>query len=103
MRSTSARRARASRKAELQERAGRFIEASGGHLEEAQFTGSPELEADGTVAIQLSLTIDNKGLRDLLYAIETATPLFTATDLSAKPIGAQNVSPPDRLACCTST
>ncbi len=79
-------------RAELQERAVRFVEASGGHLEEAQFTGSPEQEAEGTVAIQLSLTIDNKGLRDLLYAIETATPLFTATDLSAKPIGAQNVS-----------
>ena len=79
-------------RAELQDRAGRFVEAAGGHLEEAQFTGSPEQEADGTVAIQLSLTIDNKGLRDLLYAIETATPLFDATDLSAKPIGARNNS-----------
>ena len=79
-------------RAELQERAGRFVEASGGHLEEAQFTGSPEQEADGTVAIQLSLTIDNKGLRDLLYTIETATPLIDATDLSARPIGAQNNS-----------
>ena len=79
-------------RAELQERAGRFVEASGGHLEEAQFTASPEQEADGTVAIQLSLTIDNKGLRDLLYAVETASPLLEATDLSAKPIDAQNNS-----------
>ncbi len=76
-------------RAELQERAGRFVEAAGGHLEEAQFTGTPEQEADGTVAIQLSLTIDNGGLRDLLYAIETATPLLDATDLSTKPIGTQ--------------
>lgn len=77
-------------RAELQERVGHFVEAAGGHLEEAQFTSTPEQEADGTVAIQLSLTIDNGGLRDLLYAIETATPLLDATDLSAKPIGAQN-------------
>ena len=77
-------------RAELQERAGRFVEAAGGHLEEAQFTSTPEQEADGTVEIQLSLTIDNAGLRDLLYAIETATPLLDATDLSAKPISAQN-------------
>ena len=77
-------------RAELQERVGRFVEAAGGHLEEAQFTSTPEGEAEGTVAIQLSLTIDNKGLRDLLYAIETATPLLDATDLSARPIGAQN-------------
>ena len=77
-------------RAELQERAGRFVEAAGGHLEEAQFTSTPEQEADGTVAIQLSLSIGNAGLRDLLYAVETATPLLDATDLSAKPIGAQN-------------
>ena len=77
-------------RAELQERAGRFVQAAGGHLEEAQFIGTPEGEAEGTVAIQLSLTIDNAGLRDLLYAIETATPLLDATDLSARPIGAQN-------------
>ena len=77
-------------RAELQERAGRFVEAAGGHLEEAQFTSTPEQEADGTVAIQLSLTIDNGGLRDLLYAVETATPLLDATDLSAKPIDAQS-------------
>ncbi len=79
-------------RAELQERAGRSVEAAGGHLEEAQFTSTPEQEAEGTVAIQLSLSIDNAGLRDLLYAIETATPLLDATDLSAKPIDAQNSS-----------
>ena len=77
-------------RAELQERAGRFVEAAGGHLEEAQFTSTPEQEADGTVAIQLSLTIDNSGLRDLLYAMETATPLLEATDLNAKPSGARD-------------
>ncbi len=76
-------------RAELQERAGRFVEAAGGHLEEAQFTSTPEQEAEGTVAIQLSLTIDNNGLRDLLYAIETATPLLAATELSARPNNAQ--------------
>ena len=76
-------------RAELQERAGHFVEAAGGHLEEAQFTSTPEQEADGIVAIQLSLTIDNNGLRDLLYAVETAAPLLEATDLTAKPINAQ--------------
>lgn len=77
-------------RAELQDRAGHLVEAAGGHLEEAQFTSTPEQEADGTVAIQLSLTIGNEGLRDLLYAIETATPLLEATDLSAKPNNAQS-------------
>lgn len=77
-------------RAELQERAGHFIQAAGGHLEEAQFTSTPEQEGDGTVAIQLSLTIDNAGLRDLLYAIETATPLLDATDLGAKPVASDS-------------
>ncbi len=76
-------------RAELQERTDRFVKAAGGHLEEAQFTSSPEQEAEGSVAIQLSLTIDNSGLRDLLYAVETATPLLEATDLSARPANAQ--------------
>ena len=76
-------------RAELQERTDRFVKEAGGHLEEAQFTSTPEQEADGSVAIQLSLTIDNTGLRDLLYAVETATPLLEATDLSARPAGSQ--------------
>lgn len=74
-------------RAELQERTDRFVKEAGGHLEEAQFTSTPEQEAEGSVAIQLSLTIDNSGLRDLLYAVETATPLLEATDLSARPAG----------------
>ena len=76
-------------RAELQERTGRLGEGAGGHLEEAQFTSSPEQENDGTVAIQLSLAIGNDALRDLLYAIETGTPLLDVTDLSAKPNNAE--------------
>lgn len=76
-------------RADLQERASRFVDKAGGHLEEAQFTSGADAEADGTVALQLSLRISNDGLRDLLYAIETATPLLEATDLSVKPNNAQ--------------
>lgn len=76
-------------RADLQERASRFVGKAGGHLEEAQFTSGVDQEADGTVALQLSLRIGNDGLRDLLYAIETATPLLEATDLSVKPNNAQ--------------
>ncbi len=76
-------------RAELQERAGRFVEASFGHLEEAQFTSTPEQEAGGAVSIQISFTIDNGGLRDLLYAVETATPLLDVSELQVKPVGAQ--------------
>ena len=79
-------------RAELQERAGRYVEAAGGHLEEAQFTGSPEREADGAVAIEISFTITNGGLRDLLYAVETATPLLDVTGLTVRPAGEQTAS-----------
>ena len=72
-------------RAALQERAGHFVEVAGGRLEEAQFTSTAEQEAEGIVAIQLSFTIGNEGLRDLLYAIETATPLLEIVELSAKP------------------
>ncbi len=76
-------------RAELQERTAHFVEAAGGHLEEAQFTSSPEQEVGGTVALQISFTIDNNGLRDVLYAVETATPLLDVIELQVKPIDAQ--------------
>ena len=76
-------------RAELQERAAHLVEVAGGHLEEAQFPGSPEQEVGGTVAIQISFTIDNNGLRDLLYAVETATPLLNVVELQVKPVDAQ--------------
>ena len=78
-------------RAELQERAAHFVEAAGGHLEEAQFTDSPEQEVEGAVAIQVSFTIDNNGLRDLLYAVETATPLLDVIELQVKPVNAQTI------------
>ena len=79
-------------RAELEERATRFVETAGGHLEEAQFTDSPEQEVGGTVAMQLSFTIDNNGLRDLLYAVETATPLLNVSELQVRPVDAQTAA-----------
>lgn len=70
-------------RAEIQERATKLVAEAGGHIAEVQLTATPEQEADGTVAIQLSLDIDNKGLLDLLYATETGLPLLDVTDLSA--------------------
>lgn len=69
-------------RAEVQERATTLVARAGGHLEEAQFVGTPEQEADGQVAIQLILQIDNKGLFDLLYDTETGLPLLDVTDLT---------------------
>lgn len=84
--STSASLARS----ELQETATRLATAAGGQLVEAQFTSTPEQEADGTVAIQLDLDIANKGLFDLLWAVESRLPVLEVTDLSARRNGDQN-------------
>jgi len=77
-------------RAELQERTTQLVAAAGGHLAEAQFTSTPEQEADGTVAIQLSLAIDNKALFELLWSIESRVPLIDVTDLSARQSDAQS-------------
>lgn len=69
-------------RAEIQERATKLVADAGGRLAEVQLTATPEQEAEGTVAIQLSLDIDNKGLLDLLYTVETGLPLLDVSDLS---------------------
>ena len=76
--STSASLARA----ELQDRAIKLVARTGGTLAEAQIVSTPEQENDGAVAIQLTLTIGNEGLRDLLYGVEAGLPLLDVTDLS---------------------
>lgn len=77
-------------RAEIQDKASRLVDGAGGHLVEAQFTSTPEQEEDGTVAVQLTLDIENKGLFNLLYAVETALPLLDATDLNAHKANSQN-------------
>ena len=47
------------------------------------FVRTPEQEADGTVAIQLSLDIGNKALFDLLWSVESGVPLLDVTELDA--------------------
>jgi hypothetical protein len=69
-------------RAEIQEKATALVAQSGGRLAETQLVGTPEDEAAGLVAIQLTLAIDNKGLLDLLYQIETGLPLLEVTDLN---------------------
>lgn len=81
-------------RAEIQARASKLVDAAGGHFAEAQVTGTPEQEADGTVAIQLALDIDNKGLLDLLYALEAGLPLLDVTDLSARTTNGQTDEQP---------
>lgn len=78
--STSASLARS----EIQDTAARLVEAAGGRLAEVQFTSTPEQEADGTVALQLSLEIENKGLLELLWTTESRLPLLDVTDLSTR-------------------
>lgn len=71
-------------RAELQAKLEAAVTAAGGRLVEAQFTGSGDAEAAGTIAIQLTLDIGNKGLLDLLYALETTLPLLQPTALVAR-------------------
>ena len=71
-------------RAEIQDRAAKLVEQAGGRLAEVQLTATPEQEAEGAVAIQLTLDIDNKGLLDLLYAVETGVPLLDVTALSVQ-------------------
>ena len=78
--STSASLARS----EIQDVATRLVDAAGGRLAEVQFTSTPEQEADGTVALQLSLEIENKGLFQLLWTTESQLPLLEVTDMSAR-------------------
>ena len=83
--STSASLARA----DVQALATRLVGEAGGRVVETQLVETPEQDADGTVAIEVSLEIDNKGLRDLLYAVESGLPLLTVSDLSVQPASAQ--------------
>ena len=83
--STSASLARA----DVQALATRLVGEAGGRVVETQLVETPEQDADGTVAIEVSLDIDNKGLRDLLYAVESGLPLLTVSDLSVQPASAQ--------------
>jgi general secretion pathway protein M len=71
-------------RAELQARTGKIVTAAGGRLSEAQFTGTSDQEANGTLAIQLALSIENKGLRDLLYDLEAGLPLMTVASLNVR-------------------
>ena len=57
---------------------------AGGRVAEVQLVETPEQEADGTVAIEVALDVDNKGLRDLLYAVESGLPLLTVSDLNVQ-------------------
>ena len=83
--STSASLARA----DIQALTTRLVGEAGGRVVETQLTETPEQDADGTVSIEVSLDIDNKGLRDLLYAAESGLPLLTISDLSVQPASAQ--------------
>lgn len=76
-------------RAEIQALATKLVGEAGGRVSEVQLVETPEQDADGTVAIEVALDIDNKGLRDLLYAIEAGLPLMTVSDLTATHAGTQ--------------
>ena len=69
-------------RAEIQDRATKLALRAGGAVVETQIIGTPEQEADGTIAVRMTLTIDNGGLRDLLYETETGLPLLEVSDLA---------------------
>lgn len=68
--------------AELQDRARKLVMQAGGRIAEVQGVGAPDQDVAGEVTIRLALAIDNNGLRDLLYGIETSLPLLDVTDLN---------------------
>lgn len=76
-------------RADIQALATRLVDEAGGRVVETQLVETSEQDADGTVAIEVSLEIDNKGLRDLLYAVESGLPLLSVSDLSIQPAAAQ--------------
>lgn len=76
-------------RAEIQALATKLVGEAGGRVAEVQLVETPEQEADGTVALEVALDIDNKGLRDLLWAIEAGLPLMTVSDLTATQAGTQ--------------
>ena len=69
-------------RAEIQDRATKLVLQAGGAVVETQIVGLPEQEADGTIAVQVTMMIDNRGLRDLLYETETGLPLLDIGDLA---------------------
>lgn len=75
-------------RAEIQERTTALVDRAGGRILETQPTGTAEEEADGNVAIQVTLDIDNKGLFDLLYSIESGLPLMTLSSLNVRKMDA---------------
>lgn len=70
--------------AELQTLATDLVRQAGGRLNEVQPNDAPDQKSDHAVSLMLSLDIDNAGLLDLVYAIETALPLIDVTDLNIR-------------------
>jgi hypothetical protein len=67
--------------AEIQQTITNLVTQAGGNLVETQHTGTLGDGRADTVAIKATLVIDNKGLLDLLYQIETGLPLLQITEL----------------------
>lgn len=70
--------------AELQTRATDLVRDAGGRLNEVQATDVSNQKSDTAVSLLLSLDIDNAGLLDLVYAVETGLPLMDVTDLNIR-------------------
>ncbi len=76
-------------RAEIQKLTGKLVADAGGRVAEVQPVETPEQEADGVVAVEVGLDIDNKGLRDLLYEIEGGLPLLTVSDVNVQQVSSQ--------------
>lgn len=70
--------------AELQTRATELVRQAGGRLNEVQPNDPVGPKTNNVVSLMLSLDIDNAGLLDLVYAVETALPLMEVTDLNVR-------------------
>lgn len=70
--------------AELQTRATDLVRQAGGRLNEVQANDPIGPKTNNMVSLMLSFDIDNAGLLDLVYAVETALPLMEVTDLNVR-------------------
>lgn len=81
--------------AELQQRLVALVERAGGRLIEVRGDAAPEVAAQRSILLRLSLDIANDGLFDLLSAIETGLPILTVEAVNLRPVSGRNAGSED--------
>ena len=77
-------------RAELQQRLASLVERTGGRLIEVRSDDTPDVAAQRSIQLRLSLDIVNEGLFDLLTAVETGLPLLTVEAVNIRPVSGRS-------------